>query len=215
MCLARWINWPDTLKHLTDIDISNFNTVGRVLHALSGEGTNVPTKAKIWGNAYIVSTNGHSIPKVQYLVDFLLPAAYNALGAGKWHTHYPYPPTLAARHSELMGVRGLASFMAAQVVADLKNTDGHPLSVATDWWTWCAPGPGSLRGLAWACNYKVTPGQFHPVAQELYGFIRPRLVLDKLNMQDFQNCLCEYDKFMRVLHNTGKSKRGYSGTREE
>ena len=31
------------------------------------------------------------------------------------------------------------------------------------------------------------------------------------DMQDLQNCLCEFDKYMRILHGTGRSKRGYPG----
>jgi len=102
-------------------------------------------------------------------------------------------------------VDGLGSFLAAQIVADLKNTKGHPLEGAPDWLYFSAPGPGSLRGLSWYYQAKVTPSNYH----ELINEAAINLGWEHC-MQDLQNCFCEFDKYCRVLTGTGKSKRGYA-----
>jgi hypothetical protein len=61
----------------------------------------------------------------------------------------PGPPlagdTLAVAHRKLSELEHFGSFMAAQVVADLKYTP--MLRRASDWHNWAASGPGSIRGL--------------------------------------------------------------------
>jgi len=137
----------------------------------------VMSKPGAWGSAYIVSTNGRAMPKHEYIWG-LLEAARTALRQ--------LPPatlagTLARAHEGLQAVPGLASFMAAQVVADLKNTQDHPLQSAEDWYTFAAPSGAAAGCLEELCN------------------------------QDLQNCFCEFDKYMRVATNTGRSKRKYAG----
>jgi hypothetical protein len=52
---------------------------------------------------------------------------------------------LAYFHEQLIKFDGLGSFIAAQVIADLKYIE--PFKFAIDWWTFAASGPGSRRGL--------------------------------------------------------------------
>ena len=125
--------------------------------------------------------------------------------------------TLQEAHTALMEIRGLASFMAGQVVADLKCSEGHPLQNATDWRSFSSHGPGSLRGLTWFFEEKVTAKNYACKMQQAYVILEFELNEDTMNilsMQNLQNCMCEYDKFMRVSNNTGRSKRKYNGTGE-
>lgn len=200
MVLARFLNWPETLEKITYC-LNDPQTIWGVLEAQTG---------KIWGNAYVVTTHGLKMSKIEYLCDRVLPAAYEALGAGRWRGAYQGTPTqLAQRHGQLMQLEGLASFMAAQVVADLKNTPYHPLAEAEDWLTWAAPGPGSMRGLEWFFGEKVPESKFMPYLTHVREYLR-KYDID-LHAQDVQNCLCEYDKYMRVMNGTGRSKRNYPG----
>lgn len=163
-----------------------------------------------WGGAYIVSTNGRAMAKHIYIAGllerlfegFTLPSGANV------------PPTLSGAHTALQAVDGLGSFMAAQVVADLKNTKGHPLADAEDWHSFAAHGPGSLRGLSWFHDTKITPSKFTEAlvsARQWVNNMDSKLVSSICN-QDLQNCFCEYDKYMRVSTGTGRSKRKYAGT---
>lgn len=166
-------------------------------------------KKGAWGSAYIVSTNGRPMAKHTY-VQGLLTAAVAPL------TQVAGATTLAGAHVVLQGIQGIGSFMSGQIIADLKNTKGHPLTGAEDWWSWCAHGPGSLRGMAWLMERtKCTPTEFYANI----ATVKRRVELDLeakgyqgvFCMQDFQNCLCEYDKYMRVSRGTGRSKRKYNG----
>jgi len=162
---------------------------------------------KIWNGAYIISTNGKKIDKLTYCLGLLKKVADNPNITGNCYT-------LESAHAQLMKVEGLASFLAAQVVADLKNTNGHNLENAVDWRTFSAPGPGSLRGLEWFWEEKVTQRNYQDKikqAMEILEFELPDSILDILCMQNLQNCFCEYDKFMRVTNGTGRSKRKYAG----
>ena len=108
--------------------------------------------------------------------------------------------TLASWHEAMLRVNGLGSFLAAQVVADLKNTVGHPLQDAPDWHTWCAPGPGSLKGLEEYFGKRITPSTFYrhieQCRDEVIGLVDRSV--PSIHMQDFQNCLCEFSKYERV-----------------
>ncbi len=171
--------------------------------------TEVMSKKGTWGSAYIVSTNGRAMPKHEY-ISGLLSAALPALEAVGACT------LLASAHTVLQGIQGIGSFISGQIIADLKNTPGHPLAKAEDWWTWCAHGPGSLRGMAWLIYpgqaLKCRPGEFYPQMVKLKTELNSALgksSVSGLHMQDIQNCLCEFDKYMRVSTGTGRSKRKY------
>ncbi len=163
-----------------------------------------------WGSAYIVSTNGRKQPKHQYIAG-LLEQAFERFGGATGAT---LPGTLAGAHRRIQALQGMGSFMAAQVVADLKNTPGHPLQLAEDFKTFAAPGPGSLRGLGWFHEEKITPSKFDKALAsartEMQNSSAGSLIASICN-QDLQNCFCEYDKYMRIHNGTGRSKRKYPG----
>lgn len=201
MVMARLINRPSTLERI------GYPYSHRPFDAVLGHVEHYgKTLEPFWGNAYVVTTHGQAIGKLPYLIGLLQGA----------HRVLPFtgiPPTCAAYHKAFKTLEGFSDFMAAQVVADLKNTSFHPLAHAEDWWTFVAMGPGSKRGMNWLIGEPVdkamTKVRFEAFVEgyqkELDGLI-PRLCA-----QDFQNCLCEFDKYMRVKYNTGRSKRRYDG----
>lgn len=162
--------------------------------------------AKIWTGAYLVSTNGHSMDKVDYIIDKVLAPIALRVRA-------PLPgETLQSYHAHLTTFDGLGSFMAGQVIADLKYTS--VLFNAPDHHSWAPIGPGSKRGLN---RYFGRP---------LEASIREKEVLEQLAMvqlqvqqrlgidiavHNIQNCFCEYDKYLRVLKGEGKPRSSYSG----
>jgi len=207
MVVARIFNQPDTLADLMqpidfDADLG--------LWLENAETVLAERKAAgklIWNGAYIISTNGKAMPKADYCLYLLGKLA-------KDKDIIDNCTTLAEAHKRLMTVEGLASFLAGQVVADLKNTIGHPLNKAPDWFSFSAPGPGSLRGLEWFWEEKITSRNYQTAidkAHEIVEYELPDSILDILCHQNFQNCFCEYSKYMKVSNQTGRSKRKYAG----
>ena len=101
--------------------------------------------------------------------------------------------------------------MAAQVVADLKDTPYW--EGAADYWTFCAPGPGSQRGMNRlrgkdADYMKYSQQAFSMFIQPVRGIIKAATGID-LCAHNTQNCLCEFDKYMRLLSGEGRPKQTY------
>lgn len=241
--LARFLNWPDTLEYLKDPMIRArpeptmpefakmwFETLQQWLEVKDG---------KVWGNAYVITSHGMKMSKVTYLCQHLLPDVLRALpaiqAAGRqigyatsneaMEARKLLPPgarvgTCAAVCAALQTVQGIGSFLAGQVVADLKNTKEHDLYGAPDKATFVVPGPGSIRGLAWyhyGNSFQMSERTFGPHFQLLrqefdanydWGTDTP---FPRPDNQDLQNCLCEFDKYCRVKTGQGRSKRQYPG----
>ncbi len=193
MCVARIFNLPNTL-HAIKMNL-RFGQWGGIETAL---GLRQDQGHKVWSGAYVITTHGRKMSKLDYCIE-ILQAAERVLPL-------PFLRTCDNYHRKLMQLEGFGSFLAAQVVADLKNTTGHWLASASDWMTFSAPGPGSIRGLSWYFDKKVTYATYQEhiaeVARDLHW---------RDGMQDLQNCLCEFDKYCRVLSGTGRSKRKYPG----
>jgi hypothetical protein len=191
--LARLINNIPTLEKLLELAMP-LPFHGALPYA-RGYLKEVRKNGPIFGNAYTVSTNGYSMDKVDYIIDRVLKPA-----VGKFDPACTDYATLETTCRMLCGLNGVSTFLAGQIIADLKNTAGHPLRAAPDWHTWAAPGPGSLRGLEAFYGRRVTASGFAPALAQCWQLTRPLLkpYLHDLHMQDFQNCLCEFSKFMRV-----------------
>lgn len=208
MIVARVFNSPETLKAIGqpqgDID-SWFVNAEKILDERR------ESKMGIYNGAYMVTTNHTKMIKHIYFLEILKKVAKNPR-----ITHNC--KTLKEAHEKIMGIRGLASFLAAQVIADLKNTHGHPLKYAQDWWVFSAPGPGSVKGLSWFWDKTVTPKDYDHHILLAWDLIWPELpdsMIAKLCFQNLQNCFCEFDKYMRILNKTGRSKRKYNGLGEK
>lgn len=202
---SRFINFPNTLAMVSFMEKHDVEGLESLLTELSGYG-------KIWGNAYVITTHGIKMPKVRYLCENVLGGVFRALEGLRPVLR---GRSLAAAAKALEAIDGIGPFLAGQIVADLKNTPGHPLEQAEDWWTFAIHGPGSLRGASWFFYDQaegISPGQFPQAIERIRAFIDSReLAMDLFCNQDLQNCLCEFDKYMRVKEGTGRSKRGYNG----
>jgi hypothetical protein len=194
--LSRFLNWPPSLEAIGYLDDWDPTWVKIRLNHIKNEGK------KVWGNAYVVTTHGIKMDKMDYLCDRVMPTMLMS-------TKLP-TTTLADAATHLQLVEGISTFMAGQVVADLKNTEGHPLKDAPDWLTFALPGPGSRRGMAWLYGENVREGLWYSHLLDVQ--IKIALSGWKICAQDLQNCLCEFDKYMRVKTQSGRSKRGYDGT---
>mmetsp|Transcript_27601 Transcript_27601/g.46684 ORF Transcript_27601/g.46684 Transcript_27601/m.46684 type:complete len:341 (+) Transcript_27601:92-1114(+) len=201
-CVARHFNWPDTL---TDIGFPHEWEPDKVRKILKHRRD--VQKVKVYTGAYIVPPPSEKgADKIDYSIDAVLTPLFEKLTC-------PTPGTpLQDFWVTLQSFRGLGSFLAGQVVADLKYFGCFKDS--PDWDSFAPLGPGSIRGL----------NRFHqrPVktmVKQRTGLVElqdiQRLLLAETGMQlpvhDVQNCMCEFDKYMRVKYEGGRLRARYSG----
>lgn len=200
--LARMLNWPESLQALGYIFKHDGNYIKDTLNLQKRIG-------KVWGNAYVVTTHGIPMDKIEYLVDNVL----YGIDVSRESIRNNCSFSLRQAWNYLQRFEGLGSFMAGQIIADLKNTAGHPLEKASDWWDFVAPGPGSRRGVNWFFRGapEIYGGDFFDNFQTIREFVDKELPDLGICNQDLQNCLCEFDKYMRVSTGIGRSKRVYNG----
>ena len=207
MVVARFINWPDTLAEL-GYPVP-WNTE-RFLDVLTNRKHR---REKIWTGAYMVRagpTEGQE--KAEY---------YKGLFDYYWSQRDTIRPkkgdTLNSWHMQLGMYEGFGSFMAAQIVADVKYVE--PLLSATDWETFAASGPGSRRGLNRVVGHDVkapwTEDDWRLTLARLRAETAPRFTVTGMQVphaQDLQNCLCEFDKYERVRLGEGQPRSRFKVT---
>lgn len=151
---------------------------------------------KIFNPAYVVSTAGESMDKIDYVLRLVLAAQKVIIPT----------ESLAAAHAALSSIPGLGGtgFLAGQVVADLRN-DRYLVDAASHQ-DWCCPGPGSMKGMDFIWPTKTTLKNFNSRIVELYDIMPEDVWFMELHAQDLQNCLCEFSKYMRLSRMTEPQK---------
>lgn len=166
---------------------------------------------QVFGAAYMIGTR-HTGSKADYLADLVFTPLWEQRECIR-----PRPgDTLNSFHMTLGQFYGLASFMSAQVVADIKYAGA--LAGASDWHTFAASGPGSRRGLARVLGYPVRYNwreeEWRFRLTELREATLPRfreLGWEEPHAQDVQNMCCEWDKYQRALLGEGRPKQLFRG----
>lgn len=194
--LGRTINWPDTLEHIGFPHVWDEKKVYAILEGRKATGL------KVYTGAYMVTQYGSTLPKNQLVTE----------NAGVYFHKVPtIYPTLAETCQELTCYAGVGPFMAGQVLADLKQTS--ILRHAKDWFSWAVIGPGSTRGLNRlydrSLNYQMNEDQGLEEMCEVADSVKSLEL--RLCLQDVQNCLCEFDKYMRTKLGQGVPRSRYDG----
>lgn len=130
-----------------------------------------------------------------------------------WFQWLENPPLLEEMYNLILS-DGLGSFMRGQIIADLKYLPF--MKNVDDWWTWAAPGPGSMRGLNIVRNLAASnpwrKGEWLVELNRLSDEVTPMLEeihIGKLHNQDLQNCLCEFSKFTKTARGTGRPRQTF------
>jgi hypothetical protein len=193
LAAARLINEPKTLievlPYLVPFDAAKMRTI---LGAREARGET------IWRGVYRSSMARKGQSRIDRLVEEIL--------APLWRDRERLRPrfgdTLTAYCARLEDCTGMGPFLAAQVIADLKYL--LPLNPAPDWWTFAAPGPGSMQGLNRVRGREVKAGwnraEWYRELMILRAETAPLLAaagIEPLDAQNQQNCCCEFDKFER------------------
>lgn len=210
MCVARLINWPPTLYAIKyPVPYTSFYATSTALTMLDMKSA----RKKIYTAAYMVRSE--PMPKTVYLCDRVFQPLWDNRN---WLRPKRGEP-LENFHKRLIECRGMGSFLAAQVVADVKWA--LPFIDAPDWQTFVASGPGSQRGLNRVmCAPAKQPWQeqeWRKRLLELRELVNAKIQrsVGPLDAQNVQNCLCEFDKYERARLGEGTPKQSFQGASDE
>lgn len=147
--------------------------------------------------AYVVSTCGKAMDKLDYV-----DGVANAVKLLDVPTD-----SLLSAFNTLRSIDGLGSFLAGQVVADLKND--RYLAEAHDWHSFSCMGPGSKKGLEYIFDKPVSEKSYQYCLDALKTALPEDIRAMKIHDQDLQNCLCEFSKFWRITNKMPGRTRTY------
>lgn len=220
--LARMINRPETLSAIIGNNRGfkkwDYKQAYNTMYKIKEAGQVVFT------NAYIINgaSGGPKIDQVLGSID----KCYTH--CDKNATRFVVPDSMQATAEALHVLPGVGSFIAGQVVADLRWVLGD---VNAGWWadrmTWAPPGPGSSRGMKYLLGLAtaedmagrgkdLSEKQFLPHLRTLIDIAQKHKTVGpvfrnrKLEAHDIQNTLCELGKYIRIKYGTGKAKNSYS-----
>lgn len=186
--LARMVNWPDTLAEIgfpvEEGPIDGCDYGDRIR-------TRINRGDKTWTGAYMITAEMDGTGKEVSVMKTVCTVQNLVLR-----------DTCRDMWEEFQRLPRIGSFMAAQFVADLKRT--KYLGSAPDAMTFCAPGPGSQRGLNLLLD---TPDKEwkQPAFEDEVNKLRDVIPLI-IDAQNVQNTLCEFSKYVR-----GSSRSTYPG----
>jgi hypothetical protein len=226
--VTKWIHSHWLRPHESDQHVWFAMAVARVVNlpeSLEAVGYPVPWKAalfkaamrkrqeageKSFTSAYMIraieAKDGEN--KADYLAEYVLTPMWEAR---RDIAHVMAGRKLKELHERFMEFYGMGSFLAAQIVADVKWLPS--MRSASDWATFAAMGPGSQRGMSWVefgrPNNKYRPTEWGEAIINLRPKLLPKLdrELQEMDAQNLQNCLCEFDKYMRAKSGAGRPKQ--------
>jgi len=151
------------------------------------------------GNAYLMATHTHAEPFEEFYARRVFP--------GWWQrrTELVAPHgTLAEYAAWLRQLYGVGPFLAGQVVADLKPRLGW-MQRAADRDTWFVMGPGSKRATHILRADASVVLRVMALANDILEY---EYEADyRLDAQDAQNVLCEFDKWWRIQNGYGYRRK--------
>ena len=209
LCIARQINWPDTLAELikqgawpSNPDFTPF-MITKVLNDRKQRGE------KVYTGVYMISApSKKGADKQAYISENVCGALWQRRD---WIMRgLNENPTIRDIHTLITQSKGWGQFMAYQAVVDMRFTP--LLENARDVQTWAAAGPGTLRGLNRLYGRDIKHPLKQPKALEEMRAIYQIATLETgipLDFSDVPNILCETDKYLRVINGEGKPRAKY------
>jgi len=202
--LARFINLPSSLELITPMVFTKTKAKPyweRIKLTLRNHRDKGNT---IFNGAYMVRGND-GFDKIESVVDHNVKTIEASINRDSMEETW----------NKVVLCYGIGSFMAGQIVADLRY------GLRGGWkdrYRWAAMGPGSQRGmnrlLGFELNSSMKQFQFEGYLKATIDHLREHLpdeIFLRLEAIDFQNTLCEFDKYQRTLHDNRRPKSLYPG----
>lgn len=207
LCIARQINWPDTLAELIATGAwpmdQHFSPdrITRVLNERKARG------GKIYTGAYMISAPAtKGADKQAYIAETVIGDLWRRRDE---FSHWGLA-RLQTAHAKITASNGWGNFMAYQSIVDMRFT--RLLANAPDVHTWAAAGPGTIRGLnrlhGRSVEMALSQQQALVEMRAIYDVIET-LTGVAMDFSDVPNILCETDKYLRVQVGEGKPRAKY------
>lgn len=186
--------------------------------------TRYVTGNPVFGNAYLISPySSMGSPNKYENVARLFGMVHRTFDA--FFDRLDRAPTFEDAFHVINNVYGFGPFLAYQVLVDLTypipNSYGGSAVIPFSQNDWAKLGPGAvrgfgrlsraqnrLRGLKWLWSHQHEKfgeyGLAFPYLEDEYG------QAISISLANFQNCLCEFHKYMSIRAGTGKAQRVYT-----
>lgn len=232
LCIARIINWPDTLQELMDEGVWPEDTWDpkKVYNVLSARQKR---KEKFITNAYVINS---VFPKGYMKIDGTKAEYIPMLGLDPLYKRRKelmpmFKTSMAEACAALTSQRGWGMFMSNQVAVDLSYSKKW-LGNAPDLNTFTSPGPGTTRGMNWVLSGSLRPvltgDRLNADMQRLRILVNRqvkkmvkksewtddfRTGFAEISMPNYSNCNCETSKMVRSIldGDTSRMKNKYPG----
>jgi hypothetical protein len=211
LCIARQINWPETLQQLIDgawPDQPGFQPSEMTIVLNNRKMTDL----KVYTGAYMISAPAtKGADKQAYIAEVVIGDLWRRRDV--FQKHFTGATTfqkMQRTHELIMRSNGWGQFMSYQAVVDMRFT--HLLNAAGDELTWAAAGPGTLRGLnrLHGRDVKAPISQDHALREmrAIYKVVQQETGVS-MDFSDVPNILCETDKYLRVKNGEGTPRALY------
>lgn len=224
--LARQISWPDTIQELKDHDQLPLDDKWDFRQAAAVIDGRVVRGDKAWTGAFMVRAESdpkqtwYDWTKAEYVLGVVLGNMW--FQRNTLQTFFESQPTIQAAVELLSQYYGVGPFMAKEFVNDLLMT--RYMMNPEDALTWCAAGPGAIRGLNYIhgrdINASISQDQAREEIRAIAGIANGpdsplgehiRNVESPLTLERFQFSLCELMKYAKVKHGWGRPRSKYPG----
>jgi len=221
LCIARQINWQDTLAELIRTPSawpsdSGFapSILGQAMEARHRRGMKVETAAYMIRAEREKSKPWYSWSKQRYVAEIVLGQLWEARqDFAEWFARPAV--TLRDTHAKLKSFYAWGDFLAYQAVVDMRFTP--LLAQAPDVADWAAAGPGTIRGLnrihGRTVEHKVSQEQALAEMRALEEALRRETSIE-FDFSDVPNLLCETDKWLRMKNGEGQMRSRYLPVRQ-
>jgi hypothetical protein len=215
LCIARMINWPPTLEGLIKCSTSGFRpawpsddfflpeAMGETLEQMAEMGS------KVFTGAYVIPAPGKGKTKGGFIAERVIGQLWR--DRRRFENWFRGRPTMSGTHDILTKFDFWGDFLAYQAVVDMRFCPTL-LCHAADIHTWCAAGPGTIRGLNRLAGLPLDRKPKQDQACREIRDLRPRIAEAMgydIDLSDVPNVLCEFDKYSRVLYGQGEPRARY------
>lgn len=214
LVIARLVNWSPALARIGYFDAWGEKENLRFCHAIARMQAD---GEKAYTGAYMIPAAADGRPKHQFIADDILDWLWDGRDVALELLGQP-ETTCAHWAAFLLNAKGLGDFLVNQIVTDYKYSSILARIGTEDWTSFVLAGPGTKRGLNRLLGRELTaPWKGDDASHALFrlrdrvvraNVIRPD-IFDDLN--NLSNCMCEFDKYVRVKNGEGKPRSKYDG----